>query len=45
MRRRLQTWVPSRVRGLVAIPGVWRALAVSAAVLTTVDLMYAFVPV
>lgn len=45
MRRRLQTRVPSRVRGLVAIPGVWRSLAVSAAVLTTVDLMYAFVPV
>ena len=32
-------------RGLYRTPGLWRSLAVSGAVLVTVDLMYAFVPV
>jgi len=31
--------------GLYRTPGLWRSLAVSGAVLVTVDLMYAFVPV
>lgn len=35
----------SSARQLLAIPGMWRSLVVSGAVLVTVDLMYAFVPV
>ena len=35
----------SDARGLYRTPGLWRSLAVSGAVLVTVDLMYAFVPV
>lgn len=36
---------PSGLRNLARTPGLWRSLAVSGAVLVTVDLMYAFVPV
>lgn len=36
---------PARARDLLRTPGLWRSLAVSGAVLVTVDLMYAFVPV
>lgn len=36
---------PESVQNLLKTPGMWRALVVSGAVLVTVDLMYAFVPV
>ena len=36
---------PARTLALLSVPGMWRSLAVSGAVLVTVDLMYAFVPV
>ncbi len=36
---------PARVAHLLKTPGMWRSLTVSGAVLVTVDLMYAFVPV
>jgi MFS family permease len=36
--------VPAAQGRLLSIPGLWRSLTVSAAVLITVDLMYAFVP-
>lgn len=35
----------SRVTDVLRAPGLWRSLVVSGAVLVTVDLMYAFVPV
>lgn len=43
--RALATQPPPGVRGIYRTPGLWRSLAVSGAVLVTVDLMYAFVPV
>lgn len=36
---------PAKIGGVLKTPGMWRSLAVSGAVLVTVDLMYAFVPV
>jgi MFS family permease len=36
--------VAGDMRGMMSSPGLWRLLAVSGAVLVTVDLMYAFVP-
>lgn len=36
---------PARVAGLLKTPGMWRSLVVSGAVLVSLDLMYAFVPV
>jgi MFS family permease len=36
---------PVTVAGVLKAPGLWRSLVVSGAVLVTVDLMYAFVPV
>ena len=36
---------PAPVAHLLKTPGMWRSLTVSGAVLVTVDLMYAFVPV
>ena len=36
---------PVSVAGVLKAPGLWRSLVVSGAVLVTVDLMYAFVPV
>lgn len=37
--------VPVSVAGVLKAPGLWRSVVVSGAVLVTVDLMYAFVPV
>lgn len=37
--------VPVSVASVLKAPGLWRSLVVSGAVLVTVDLMYAFVPV
>jgi MFS family permease len=36
---------PAPIGGVLRTPGLWRSLVVSGAVLVTVDLMYAFVPV
>ena len=36
---------PPRIGKVLKTPGLWRSLVVSGAVLVTVDLMYAFVPV
>ena len=44
-RRSESTGVGSGKIGPLRTPGLWRSLAVSGAVLVTVDLMYAFVPV
>jgi len=45
-RKRLNvSAAPAKIGGVLKTPGMWRSLAVSGAVLVTVDLMYAFVPV
>jgi MFS family permease len=44
-KRHAQERSPIPVRSVMSTPGVWRSLVVSGAVLVTVDLMYAFVPV
>lgn len=43
--RRKTAAEPVSVAGVLKAPGLWRSLVVSGAVLVTVDLMYAFVPV
>lgn len=43
--RRGKSAPPARVADVLRAPGLWRSLVVSGAVLVTVDLMYAFVPV
>ncbi len=43
--RRIAMGSPRGAGGVYRAPGLWRSLAVSGAVLVTVDLMYAFVPV
>ena len=35
---------PTRTTALLRTPGLWRSLVVSAAVLVSVDLLYAFIP-
>ncbi|MFJ4029535.1 MFS transporter [Paenarthrobacter sp. NPDC089989] len=42
---RRATAAPIRMVNVLRVPGLWRSLVVSGAVLVTVDLMYAFVPV
>lgn len=43
--RQVVSAVQGRVHSVLKTPGLWRSLTVSGAILVTVDLMYAFVPV